>query len=53
MPFFVIETTDLPGNQMIRQMVGAVEVAEDDMVVVDVDAAEGTVVEQEPGIHPA
>jgi hypothetical protein len=34
-------------------MVGAVEVANNDVFAMDVDAAEGTVVEQDPGIHPA
>jgi len=46
-------TTELSCNQMIRQVVGAIQVTDDDMFAVDIDAAEGTVVEQEPGFQSA
>ena len=38
-------------DQMSRQVVGAVEVANGDMVVCHVDAGDGAIVEQEPTVQ--
>ena len=37
------------GNQTSRQVIGAVKVTDGNVIILDVDAGDGTVVEQEPG----